>query len=300
MNRYDELFSILSGLECAVIKNPSLSNYTTFRIGGPASLLVTPDNAEKARVVLQLIRQMELPFLIVGNGSNILVSDTGFEGVAISTGGLDYCKVDNDGVIDCGAGLRLASLCRVALEHELSGLEFAYGIPGSIGGAVYMNAGAYGGEMKDVLLECRHITTKSEEGVYIKNNADFAYRKSFYTNRGHCITSAKFRLKKGSRLEIENRMVEIMKKRCNNQPLDMPSAGSVFKRPHNSYAGMLIEECGLKGYAIGGAMVSLKHAGFIVNTGKATASDVKKLIEFIQDTVYKKNKVLLETEIVFV
>lgn len=300
MNRYDELFSILSGLECAVIKNAGLNNYTTFKIGGPASLLVTPDNEQKARAVLQLIHQMELPFLIMGNGSNLLVSDTGFEGVVISTAGLDYCKADDEGVIDCGSGLRLVSLCRVALEHELSGLEFAYGIPGSVGGAVYMNAGAYGGEMKDVLLECRHITSKSEEGVYLENKADFAYRKSFYTNSGHCITSAKFRLEKGSKPEIDNKMVEIMKKRCNNQPLDMPSAGSVFKRPHNSYAGMLIEECGLKGYAVGGAMVSLKHAGFIVNTGKATASDVKKLIEFIQDTVYKKNKVLLETEIVFV
>ena len=300
MNPYDELFNIISELECTVIKNAILSNYTTFKIGGPASLLVTPGNAEKTRAVLQLIRQMELPFFIIGNGSNILVSDNGFDGVVISSAGLDYCKTDDDGVINCGAGLRLVSLCKAAMEHELSGLEFAYGIPGSVGGAVYMNAGAYGGEMKDVLLECRHITSNSQAVMYTKNELDFAYRHSFYTDNEYYITDIKIQLKHGERHEIENKMVEIMNKRRNNQPLDLPSAGSVFKRPQNSYAGMLIEQCGLKGYAVGGAMVSLKHAGFIVNTGKATANDVKKLIEFIQDAVYRKTNVLLETEIVFV
>jgi len=300
MNPFDELFNIFTELKCTAIKNADLSSYTTFKIGGPAPLLVKPDSAKKAGIALHLINQANLPVLVLGNGSNVLVSDEGFNGVVISTTGLERCNIDENGIIDCDAGLRLFTLCRFALEHELSGLEFAYGIPGSVGGAVYMNAGAYGGEMKDILLECRHINSCATEGLYTKNKLDFGYRRSYYTGKNYLITGMQIKLEPGSKREIENKMTEIMNKRRDNQPLDLPSAGSVFKRPKNSYAGMLIEECGLKGYTIGGAMVSTKHAGFIVNNGSATANDVKELIQFIKNKVYTQKSVILETEIIFV
>lgn len=272
--------------------------HTSFRIGGKAKLFIEPQNEKELSSVIGTCNKNDIEYFVLGNGSNLLVSDEGVLKPVIHLGkGFDSLEMPDETTIVAKAGASLSSLCKLALSKELTGLEFAYGIPGSVGGAAFMNAGAYGGEMKDVVYSCAHIDRKGDFGSFGKDELAFGYRRSVYSENGFVITEVTFKLHKGNRDEIEGKMNELLQKRIDKQPLNYPSAGSVFKRPEGYFAGALIEQSGLKGKAIGGAAVSEKHAGFIVNTGNATCGDVTKLIDLCKSTVFEKFGVRLETEI---
>ncbi|MCH5169690.1 MAG: UDP-N-acetylmuramate dehydrogenase [Oscillospiraceae bacterium] len=275
-----------------------MCKYTSLKAGGNASLLITPNSIPSLREIVVACKENEIEYFILGNGSNVLVRDGGIDGAVIRLGS-DLSKITllDENTIFAEAGASLKSICMFALEHSLSGLEFAYGIPGTLGGAVYMNAGAYGGEMKDVLYSVSHIDENGEFGELSKENLNLSYRHSAYAENGFVITSAVIKLQNGNYDDIKAKMNELLSKRKEKQPIEYPSAGSTFKRPEGYFAGALIEDCNLKGKEIGGAQVSEKHAGFIINKNKATASDILNLIEFVQDEVYKKHGVHLETEV---
>lgn len=293
-----ELIGSLRRLGAQVQENEPMSLHTSFQIGGPADAFVTVLDEKSLSGVLKKCREAQAPVYIIGNGSDLLIPDEGLRGVVIGFGG-DFCKIrlEDETRIVCGPGVTLAKLCKFALEHSLSGLEFAWGIPGSAGGAAYMNAGAYGGEMKDVLIKCRHLDENGDPGEFAGKSLDFSYRHSAYTDRRLVITRLTFQLEKGDYSVIKAQMEDYLSRRKSKQPLEYPSAGSVFKRPQGYFAGQLIEQCGLKGKAIGGAQVSEKHAGFIINTGGATCQDVQSLVRLIQDTVKREKQVALECEI---
>ena len=279
-----------------------MCSHTSFKTGGPAALFVDIDSEDTLGRVLELCKEEDKDVFILGKGSNLLVSDDGIRDkvvIHISQNFSDMKLID-DTTIEVSAGASLASLCKFALANSLTGLEFAYGIPGSCGGAAYMNAGAYGGEMKDVTVRVNHIDRNGNKGCFCADELKFAYRRSAYTDSDLIITSLVVRLKKGDKKEIEAEMTDVMGRRVDKQPLEYPSAGSVFKRPEGYFAGALIEQSGLKGKRIGGAMVSEKHAGFIINYDGATTTDVIDLIRHCQKTVYDKFGVSLETEIKFV
>lgn len=281
----------------AARENAELASYTSFRIGGPCRLLVKPKSITEVGIVLQLAKDNRLPCFILGNGSNLLVPDEGYDGIVILTAGLSEIVLEGEKRIRCGAGVSLSKLCSYALAHSLSGLEFAWGIPGSVGGAVYMNAGAYGGEIKDVLSTCEFLAENGEKRCYSRDQLAFSYRSSYFTDKSCVIESAVFELRPDKHAAIKERMDDVIHRRTSKQPLEYPSAGSVFKRPEGAFAGGLIEQCGLKGYTIGGAQVSEKHAGFIINIGNATCRDVTDLITHIQQTVYAKTGYQLECEV---
>ncbi len=279
-------------------ENEPMKNHTSFRIGGEAELFIEARNSVELAALFKKLNESETPFLVVGNGSNLLVSDSGIDFPVIKLlGDFEKVRLVDETTIYAGAGVQLASLCNFALEQSLSGLEFAFGIPGSVGGAAFMNAGAYGGEMKDVVLYCDHIDKRGNSGSFTAKELSFGYRHSVYAENGFVITGVCLKLQKGDKTAIAEKMNELIGKRKAKQPLSMPSAGSVFKRPEGYFAGALIEQSGLKGASIGGAQVSEKHAGFIVNTGGATCDDVKKLIEHCRAVVFEKFGVTLETEI---
>ncbi len=285
---------------CTVLCNEPMSKHTSFRIGGKARFVVIPQDEQALLSILQLLKKENFPFLIIGNGSNVLFADEDFDGAVIQlTDGLTKMHLTEDGLIYCEAGVILARLAMFALESGLTGLEFAHGIPGSVGGAVFMNAGAYGGEMKDCIARVRHLTPDGEVLETAAEDLFFTYRHTSFTENGHLILGAYFRLANGDKTAIRARMDELMQKRKTSQPLEMPSAGSTFKRPPLGYAAAHIDECGLKGRSVGGAQVSTKHAGFVVNAGGATAQDVKDLMKVIQETVQTEHNVLLEPEVVF-
>lgn len=275
-----------------------MSRHTTFQIGGPADRFITVETLPQLKGLVKALGQEGLPFLLLGKGSNLLVGDRGFRGAVLLLSG-DFKKVEQreEGLLRAGAGASLASVCAFARERGLSGLEFAWGIPGSAGGAAYMDAGAYGGEMKDVVERVCHLTPQGEEGSARGEELQFSYRRSRYTGGREIITFVEYRLQPGDPAQIAAKMEELMARRKEKQPYDMPSAGSVFKRPQGAFAAALIEECGLKGRRVGGAQVSEKHAGFIVNTGGATCADVLALIRQIQEEVYEKRGIRLETEV---
>ena len=285
-------------LGCRIQEGEPLAPRTTFRIGGPADRLYTLENLGQLKGLLQALEQGNIPRMVLGKGSNLLVSDKGYRGAVLALAG-EFQKVEllPGGRVLAGAGAPLASVCAFARDRGLSGLEFAWGIPGSIGGAAYMDAGAYGGEMKDVVVKVRHLTSDGREGEAQGEDLAFGYRKSRYVGSGEIITQVEFQLEPGEPAAIAGKMEELMGRRKDKQPYDMPSAGSVFKRPQNGFAAALIEQCGLKGRRVGGAQVSEKHAGFIVNTGGATCQDVLDLIALIQKTVQEKFGVALEPEV---
>ena len=285
--------------ECEFLENESLSRYTTFKIGGPARLMLFPKTEQEMSDILKFCAKEDITPFILGNGSNLLVSDDGLSGVTICTEKLDFYQV-KDKEIECGAGLMLSKLCTLAQKNSLTGLEFAYGIPGSVGGAVFMNAGAYGGEIKDVISSCRVADKNGDIFTLSKDELCFSYRDSLVQQKGFTVLSAVFTLEKGDSEQIKKEMSETFEKRKSKQPLNFPSAGSAFKRPEGYFAGALIEQCGLKGCSIGGAEVSEKHAGFIINKGNATAKDVLSLSELIKKTVLKETGVELESEIRYI
>ena len=278
-----------------IFYNEPMKNHTTFKIGGPADIFITVKSKPCLKEVVLLCKQYGMTYTIIGAGSNLLVSDKGIRGVVIKY--VSKTVIADGDMICADSGITLSALSKFALSNSLTGLEFAGGIPGLLGGAVYMNAGAYGGEMKDVILESEYLDTDGEIKTITKEEHNFGYRHSIYTGTDKFILGAKLKLNHGDKEEILKTMNELLKRRNDKQPLNFPSAGSVFKRPLGYFAGKLIEDSNLKGYSIGGAQVSEKHAGFIINTGNATASDVCNLVEYIRETVLKNFNVELVCEI---
>lgn len=280
-------------------ENEPMSRHTSFRIGGRVKALFTPRTAEETAFLVTLSEKLGVRSLVMGNGTNLLVNDGELDMIVIKTAdGLAEASLTADGgtEIRAGSGIMLSKLASFALENGLTGLEFAHGIPGTLGGAVSMNAGAYGGEIKDVLRSVK-VFEDGEVREYTAGECDLSYRHSRFSDTGAVILSAVLELKHGDKDEIKARMDELSAKRRKSQPLNMPSAGSTFKRPASGYAAAMIEEAGLKGQGFGGAQVSEKHAGFVVNRGGATFEDVIKTMEMIQDAVYRKNGVMLSPEV---
>ncbi|MCL1793247.1 MAG: UDP-N-acetylmuramate dehydrogenase [Oscillospiraceae bacterium] len=275
-----------------------LSGYTSFKIGGTADIVVFPENADSLVFLMDAIKQNGLKYILLGNGSNVLLCENHFDGIAIITSRMDSMIIEGESVYaECG--VPLGKLALETKSRGLSGLEFAYGIPGTIGGAVYMNAGAYGGQMSDVVHSslCLDAAVSKIKNLDSKSH-EFAYRESAYGKKKDLILlSAILNLKRGDAAQIESAMETHMAARKEKQPLDYPSAGSAFKRGNGYYASKLIEECGLKGYGIGGAEVSIKHAGFIINKGKASFSDVKNLICHVRSAVFEATGIQMECEI---
>ncbi len=281
---------------CFLLDEP-MSKHTSFCIGGPADVLINVPCVDSLPEIIKAANSFEIPTLIIGNGSNLLVSDKGIDGAVIKI--CDETVLVENNVMTCSAGAKFTRVSAVARDNSLKGLEFAFGIPGTVGGAVFMNAGAYGGEVKNVITRC---TSLNSDGVVVTRNADeleLGYRTSAFKSNGEVILKAEFTLCEGNKAEISSVMEDFMNRRKQKQPLELPSAGSTFKRPEGYFAGALIEQCGLKGYRVGGAAVSEKHAGFVVNLGGATCDDVLRLVEHIKTVVFKNFGVTLETEIIY-
>ena len=277
-------------------KNEPLKNHTSFKIGGPAEEFAEAKSTDDVISLIEYAKEKGIPYMIMGNGSNLLVSDKGVKGLVIKIAkGFDNVEIIGEKVI-AEAGILLSKLSNMVADRELSGMEEVSGIPGTLGGGIYMNAGAYGGELKDIVERVTYLSG-GEIKVAEKGELDFGYRHSRFSGTDDIILSAELYLKKGDIAEIREKMADFKERRCSKQPLAMPSAGSTFKRPEGYFAGKLIEDAELKGFSIGGAQVSEKHSGFVVNTGDATAQDVLSLIKHIQDTVYAKFGVKLETEV---
>lgn len=297
---YEAIIKIANDFGADVYTDFPLSKVTSFQTGGNADVLILPNSEEALRAMLSACKAQGIRYHVIGNGSNLLVADSGVRGVVFRIGApMAKMEMLEDGKIRCEAGASLTALCNFALKHGLSGLEFAYGIPGSAGGAAYMNAGAYGGEMRDVLLSCRHIAPDGSVGTFAGADLQLGYRKSVYSGQAYIITELLLQLKAGEPDAIRAAMEDKMRRRKEKQPLEYPSAGSTFKRPTGYFAGALIEECGLKGFAVGGAQVSEKHAGFVINKGGATTADILELIRRVQETVYTEKGVRLQTEVLY-
>ena len=280
-----------------VLTDESMARHTTFRIGGNADVFVLPASIEELLAVLKLTKRYSVPLTVLGNGSNVLVRDGGIRGAVVSFG-KPFSYIEMEGAhIKAGAGAMLGTVSLFAANHALSGLEFAVGIPGSLGGAVFMNAGAYDGEMSQVISEVTAVTPEGEIRRYRTKEMDFSYRHSVFQQNGHIICEIELTLRESKAAAIQGKMAEFTRRRMEKQPLDKPSAGSTFKRPPGFFAGTLIDEAGLKGFTVGGAQVSGKHAGFVINKGGATAADVLSLIEEIQRRIEEKNGIRLTPEI---
>lgn len=296
MGLHEELCGILGSEN--VLKDELMKKHTTFRVGGPADWLVTPTEEEQIREVVNLLRTENVPYYVMGNGSNLLVGDKGYRGVIIQLGkNLSQIRMTEEGVLYAQAGALLSKIAAEALAQSLTGFEFASGIPGTLGGAVMMNAGAYGGEMKHVLKDALALTANGELRVLPVEQMELGYRTSIFAQNGDIVLSAQIRLQEGSPQEIRAYMDELKEKRITKQPLEYPSAGSTFKRPEGYFAGKLIEDTGLRGFQVGGAQVSEKHCGFVINKEQATAADILSLIEQVSDRVEAKFGVRLEPEV---
>ncbi len=297
--QFNNLSDRLNEYKIEYICDEPMSRHTTFKIGGNADIFVKVKTEDELKTVLSLTKEFNLPLLLLGKGSNLLVSDKGIAGVVISLDGLDSVTVDGD-TVTCGAGASLRAVCLAAQKSSLSGLEFAYGIPGTVGGALYMNAGAYGGEMSQVVVSATALDRDGNIKLFTPEQMKLGYRVSAFKNTDLIITSVTLKLKHGNADEIKAAMDDFFSRRRDKQPLEFPSAGSTFKRPEGYFAGALIEKNNLKGASVGGAQVSQKHAGFVINTGNATCEDVLSLIKKVKDTVKQADGVDLEPEVIFV
>lgn len=295
----DHIYEKLSASASAVKKAEVLSGYTTFKVGGLADCLVEPASVEELQAVMDIVHSENVPYVVLGNGSNVLVKDDGFRGVVIVIGaGLGKIQTDADNaVITAGAGAMLGEAARAAARESLTGLEFASGIPGSVGGGAFMNAGAYGGEMSHVITGIDALMPDGSIRHFDADELDFGYRHSVFYENGGIIISVEMRLEHGSEDEINEKMKDLNHRRAEKQPLNFPSAGSTFKRPEGHFAGKLIQDAGCQGLSVGGALVSKKHAGFIVNKGGASSQDILDLIRLVQMRVMDEYGVMLETEI---
>lgn len=299
MNRYDKLEEIVG--KDKIKYNEKMSKYTTMKVGGPCDCIVFPDEISKIKEIIEFCKNENITFYVIGNGSNLLVKDEGIHGVVIKLGHR-FSKIELDGeYILAYAGATMPTLSQLAKKNSLKGLEFACGIPGTIGGGVKMNAGAYGSQISDILYEVTYMDEKEEIKTIKNKDCSFGYRKSIFTiNPNYVILSAKFKLERGNIDEIENKMKENSLARKAKQPLEYPNFGSVFKRPEGYFVGKLVDDAGLRGYKIGGAQVSTKHTGFIVNVDNATCKDVLDLIGYVQTTVYNKFNVKLTPEVIII
>lgn len=290
-----EIFADCTAKELLI--NEPMSKHTSFKIGGPADVIALPANEEELQALLKRAKDNGIPVTLIGNGSNLLVRDKGIRGLVIKLGNM-LCKIEAEGErLSFGSGVSLAMASRKAADLELTGMEFAVGIPGSIGGAVYMNAGAYDGEMSKVVESVRVIDTNGDLMLLKAEQLEFAYRKTKLQKSGLIVTEVNLKLEPGCKDDITSKMADFSHRRISKQPLELPSAGSMFKRPVGYFAGTLIEQTGLKGYTVGGAQVSEKHAGFVVNVGGATAADVLQLIKDVQNKVFSAHGVQLEPEV---
>lgn len=295
---YSELNRILPA---EIIKtNELMKDHTTFQIGGPVDIMILPQNIKQLETAVKWFEKNHIPLFVFGLGSNLLVREKGIRGgaVKISDGLTNVIFKDHE--VYAQSGISLSKLARMAADHSLSGLEFAEGIPGSLGGAVVMNAGAYNGEMKDVVKEVTVMDLKGKSTVFSNRELQYGYRQSILQNSGYIVTAATLQLKSGNKDQIKKQMAELAQQRKSKQPLEMPSAGSAFRRPAGFYVGPMLEQLGLKGFTVGGAQVSDKHAGFIVNKGGATADDVLELVQYIQKKVKETFDVDLKTEFLVV
>ena len=293
----DRIYTIVN--KSNVTLDSPMKSHTSFRIGGNADVYIDISEEEIAPVI-SLCKETNTSYTIIGNGSNILVGDKGIRGVTIRIGSRMADIAAHDNIINVGSGALLSRTASVALNNNLTGMEFAAGIPGSVGGAVLMNAGAYGGEIKDILVSARVLTPEGVVKEYSNEELELSYRHSKIMETGGVILSATFKLQQGDYDSIKDKMQELNKRRTDKQPLNLPSAGSTFKRPEGHFAGKLIEDSNLRGYRVGGAMVSDKHCGFVVNVDNATAHDVIKLMENVSDKVYEDAGVRLEPEVRFI
>ncbi|WP_390925642.1 UDP-N-acetylmuramate dehydrogenase [Paenibacillus xylanexedens] len=278
--------------------NEPLKNHTFIKIGGNADILIHPTTIDEITKIVEIANLHQLPLTVIGKGSNVIIKDGGIRGVTISLSHFDQIKVNEESMI-AQSGVDIIEVSRLALGHSLTGLEFACGIPGSTGGALYMNAGAYGGQIADVVERATVITKDGAVLEIPREEMKFGYRNSLFKMDHYIILEAEFGLKKGNKEDIASKMKELTFLRESKQPLEFPSCGSVFKRPEGHFAGKLIQDCNLQGTRIGGAEISMKHAGFIVNVDHATAQDYMDLIQFIQKKVYDTFQVELETEVIF-
>ena len=296
---FQELYEYAESVGCDAVKGEKMSLNTSFKTGGPCAVRLSPNSVDQLKDIINKANELSVPFVVLGNGTNVLVTDEGLEKAVIIIGDqMASVSLEGEDTLCFTAGTNLVSLCRFALENSLSGLEFAFGIPGTCGGAIFMNAGAYGGEMKDVLTEITHLTPDMKIETIPAEKADLSYRHSVYKENGCIILSAKVKLKKDTRENIKGRMDDFLGRRKDKQPLEYPSAGSTFKRPEGYFAGALIEQCNLKGKTVGGAQVSEKHAGFVINKGCATSADILQLIDLIRETVKTETGVTLEPEVI--
>ncbi|WP_024864354.1 UDP-N-acetylmuramate dehydrogenase [Butyrivibrio sp. FCS014] len=283
-----------------ILLNEPMSRHTTFRTGGPAALFVKPGDLDQLQGIMKLVRNLELPYFVVGNGSNLLVSDKGFDGIVVSLERFCELRLEGESSIYAESGVLNSAIASFARDNSLTGFEFAAGIPGTIGGAMIMNAGAYDGEMKLITREVTVLDPKGEVMTISNENMEFGYRTSAIKGRGHIVLSVILDLAKGDSEAISERMKELALKRKEKQPLEYPSAGSTFKRPQGNFAGKLIEEAGLRGFSVGDACVSEKHCGFVVNKGNATSAQVYELIGKVRERVFENSGIMLEPEVIMV
>lgn len=294
------VLSILEGFVPTerIFTNEPLKKHTTFQVGGNADCLIAIENEDELKSIIRYLNRIEIPYLILGNGSNLLVSDDGFRGIVLKTkGGFSKITVEGE-LIKAQSGALLSQVAKTAYEHGLTGFEFAAGIPGTVGGGVIMNAGAYGGEMSQVVQEVEIIDKSGEVMVMDNLSMEFGYRKSAIKSLPFVVTQVKIRLQKGDSEQIKAKMDDLAAARREKQPLEYPSAGSTFKRPEGYFAGKLIMDAGFRGFALGGAEVSEKHCGFVINKNNATAKDISDLMKVVADGVYEKFSVRLEPEVI--
>jgi UDP-N-acetylmuramate dehydrogenase len=292
---YEKLIQILDKED--ILVDEPMKNHTSFKVGGSADILVKPKTEDQIKKIISLVKDEKVPFFLMGNGSNLLVKDNGIRGIVIKISeNFSEFKIEGN-IVEAQSGILLSIVAKSILRSSLAGFEFASGIPGTLGGALAMNAGAYGGEMKDIVKSVRVIDMDGNIFEFENEEMKFGYRRSIITDKNYIALSAKLDLKPGSYEEIRDKMNELTQKRTTKQPLSMPSAGSTFKRPTGHFAGKLIEDCGLRGLTLRGAQVSEKHCGFVVSLGETTAKDVLNLIYVIKSTVYAKFGVMLEEEV---
>ncbi|GAA0086959.1 UDP-N-acetylmuramate dehydrogenase [Clostridium sp. MB05] len=298
MNQYKvfkELFEEFYKSENVII-DAEMKNYVHFRVGGPADILLIPESKDQVIKTIENCREKNIPFYVVGNGSNLLVKDGGLKGVVIKLNEVKNIKIVGD-IVEAECGAMLKDVSNTALKSSLTGFEFACGIPGTVGGAVFMNAGAYNGEIAHVIESAEVIDDKGNIITLSKDDLELGYRSSIVMKKNYIVLSARFKLQNGDEDQIKNAVNDLTNKRESKQPLEYPSAGSTFKRPEGYFAGKLIQDAGLKGYSIGGAAVSEKHSGFVINKNGATAKDILDLISYIQDEVKRQFNVELHPEV---
>lgn len=297
MQQVQYLTEALAEAEIQVLSNEPLKSHTSFRVGGPAAVFCEPYSVQQIAQAVQLACRFSVPYYFLGKGSNVIFPDQGYPGLIIHIGSaFSAIEVQGDTLV-AQAGAPLEQACRAAESHSLAGLEFAYGIPGSVGGALYMNAGAFGGEMQDVVKSCRYLDAEGTVQVCSVEAMQLQYRGSIFQKQPWCILDCTFQLAPGQAEQITEKMQDFMQRRRDKQPLELPSAGSAFKRPPGAFAGQLIDECGLRGYRIGDAAISEKHCGFIVNLGNATCDDIMALADHVAETVREKTGYILEKEV---